>query len=220
MRKNLILVVIMTMLALPSGVFAKGEWYKPGSWFSKKSRSTTITGTVDSVAEGQVVFKTLDGQTLALIGDKAAAIGENRSVKIRVFGNVIKPDQRYSTGAIQVRTFKVLEEAPVVAAEPVVEATPEPYVEPEPVVEPVEEVQPEPAPVADADTIDDAALDTENTADDSSVKQYVVASGDTLGKISKKIYGSAGKWKKIAEYNGISNPKLLKVGMTLRIPQE
>lgn len=221
MRKNLILVVIMTMLALPSGVFAKGEWYKPGSWFSKKSRSTTITGMVDTVAEGKVDFKTLDGQTLTLIGDKAAAIGENRSVKIRVFGNVIKPDQKFPTGAIQVRSFKALEEAPVVAAEPVVEATPEPYVEPEPVVAPVEEVQPEPAPVDDAaaDVVDDAALDKETT-DDSSVQQYVVASGDTLGKISKKIYGSAGKWKKIAEYNGITNPKLLKVGMTIRIPQE
>lgn len=225
MRKNLILVVIMTMLALPTGAFAKGDWWKPGSWFSKKSRSTTVTGVVDSVAEGKVVFKTVDGQTLMLIGEKAAAVGESRSVKVRVFGNVFKPDQKYPTGAVQVRSFKVLEEVPA-AVEPVVEpvAEPEPYVEPEPVVEPVvEEPQPEPAvePAPAADEYDDTAIDSdkEDSADES-VQQYVVVSGDTLGKISKKIYGTAGKWKKIAEYNGITNPKLLKVGMTLRIPQE
>ena len=56
MRKNLILVVIMTMLAMPTGAFAKGDWWKPGSWLSKKSRSTTVTGMVDSVAEGKVIL--------------------------------------------------------------------------------------------------------------------------------------------------------------------
>ncbi len=220
MRKNLILVVIMTMLAMPTGAFAKGDWWKPGSWFSKKSRSTTVTGMVDSVAEGKVMFKTLDGQNLMLIGEQAAKLGENRSVKIRVFGNVFKPDQKYPTGAVQVRSFKVLEQAPA-AAEPVVEpvAEPEPYVEPEPVAEPVIEEPAEPAPVADTDTYDDEPLaDDDHEEAASSGKTYVVKSGDTLGKISKSVYGTSGSWKKIAEHNGITNPKLLKVGMTLRIP--
>ncbi|MDD3148496.1 MAG: LysM peptidoglycan-binding domain-containing protein [Candidatus Riflebacteria bacterium] len=224
MRKNLFLVVIMAMLALPSGVFAK-DWWKPGSWFTKKSRSTTVTGVVDSVAEGKVMFKTLDGQNLLLIGEDAARVGENRSVKIRVFGNVFKPDQKYPSGAVQVRSFKVLEQVEV-AAEPVVEpvaepiAEPEPYLEPEPVAEPVvEEVQPEPV-VATADEYNDEPADThEEQPVEESVSQYVVKSGDTLGKISKNVYGTSGNWKKIAEYNGITNPKLLKVGMTLRIPQ-
>ncbi len=219
MRKNLFLVVIMAMLALPSGVFAK-DWWKPGSWFSKKSRSTTVTGVVDSVAEGKVMFKTLDGQNLLLVGEQAAAVGENRSVKIRVFGNVFKPDQKYPSGAVQIRSFKVLEQVEV-AAEPVVEpvAEPEPYVEPEPVAEPVvEEVQPEPAVADTEEYTDDAATTHEEPAADESASQYVVKSGDTLGKISKQVYGTSGQWKKIAEHNGITNPKLLKVGMTLRIP--
>ncbi|HNX75711.1 MAG TPA: LysM peptidoglycan-binding domain-containing protein [Candidatus Rifleibacterium sp.] len=221
MRKNLFLVVIMAMLALPNSVFAK-DWWKPGSWFSKKSRSTTVTGVVDSVAEGKVMFKTLDGQNLLLIGEKAASLGENRSVKIRVFGNVFKPDQKYPSGAVQVRTFKLLEQVEA-AAEPVVEpaaepvAEPEAYVEPEPVAEPVVE-----EPQADAPDTEEYAEPqaTEEPAADQGVSQYVVKSGDTLGKISKALFGTSGQWKKIAEYNGITNPKLLKVGMTLRIPQQ
>ncbi len=220
MRKNLILVVIMTMLAMPTGAFAKGDWWKPGSWFSKKSRSTTVTGMVDSVAEGKVMFKTLDGQNLLLVGEQAEKLGENRSVKIRVFGNVFKPDQKYPTGAVQVRSFKVLEQAPA-PAEPVVEpvAEPEPYVEPEPVAEPVIEEPTEPAPVADTETYDEEPVaDHDDAATTTEEKTYVVQSGDTLGKISKAVYGTSGEWKKIAEHNGITNPKLLKVGMTLRIP--
>ena len=223
MRKNLFLVVIMAMLALPSSVFAK-DWWKPGSWFSKKSRSTTVTGVVDSVAEGKVMFKTVYGQNLLLIGEKAANIGENRSVKIRVFGNVYKPDQKYPSGAVQVRSFKVLEQVEA-AAEPVVEpaaepvAEPEPYVEPEPAAEPVvEEPQAEPAPTADTEEYSEQAAPTDEPAA-SEETTYVVKSGDTLGKISKALYGTSGQWKKIAEHNGITNPKLLKVGMTLRIPQ-
>lgn len=223
MRSKLIAVVFVTLLALPASVSAK-TWWNPGTWFNKKARSTTVTGTVDAVADGKVSFKTVDGQMLQLIGDQAAQVGENRSVKIRVFGNIFKPEQKYPAGAIQVRKFQVLEQAPVVVPEP--ENTPEPYVEPEPVVEPIAEpvLEPvaEPAPVATTDEYDDAddnnaALSTD-TEDESAEKTYVVASGDTLGKISSKIYGTSSKWKKIAEHNGISNPKLLKVGMTLRLP--
>lgn len=224
MRKNLVLVVILSMLALPTGAFAKGDWWKPGSWFSKKSRSTTVTGVVDSVAEDKVMFKTIDGQNLLLVGDQALKVGENRSVKIRVFGNVFKPDQKYPSGALQVRNFKVLEQAIVLdepVTEPVVEpvAEPEPYVEPEP-VETVEEVQSEPIPViADTEEYDDDEEEVvEDHADVAQERQYVVKSGDTLGKISKNVYGTSADWKKIADHNGISNPKLLKVGMTLRIP--
>ncbi|MBU1106412.1 MAG: LysM peptidoglycan-binding domain-containing protein [Candidatus Riflebacteria bacterium] len=226
MRTKLIAVVIMAILALPAGAFAKSaDWWKPGSWFNKKSRSTTITGVVDSVADGKIMFKTLDGQNLLLIGDSAAKVGENRSVKIRVFGNVSKPDQKYPNGAVQVRSFKVLEEAPVIAAEPISE--PEPYIEPEPIEEPAPYVPAEPVAVADDEYEDDAepSFVSDDTDVDEAVvepvveeKTYVVTSGDTLGKISQKVYGTTGKWKKIAERNGITNPKLLKVGMTLRIP--
>ncbi|PKL46269.1 MAG: hypothetical protein CVV42_16960 [Candidatus Riflebacteria bacterium HGW-Riflebacteria-2] len=220
----------MAILALPAGAFAKsGDWWKPGSWFSKKSRSTTITGIVDSVAEGKVMFKTLDGQTLQLVGESAASIGENRSVKIRVFGNVVKPDQKFPSGAVQVRNFKVLEAmpAPVEPVEPEPTYEPEPYIEPEPIEEPAPYVPAEPVSVVDdedeeddAPFVDDATEYASNEPEPAveEEKTYVVASGDTLGKISQKVYGTTAQWKKIAEHNGITNPKLLKVGMTLRIP--
>lgn len=227
MRTKLIAVVIMAILALPAGAFAKsGDWWKPSSWFTKKSRSTTITGIVDSVAEGKVMFKTLDGQTLQLIGETSAGVGENRSVKIRVFGNVVKPDQKYPSGAVQVRSFKVLEAMPAPApTEPEPTYEPEPYIEPEPVEEPAPYVPSEPVASADEDEdeapfVDDAADYTNDEPEPAveEAKTYVVSSGDTLGKISQKVYGTTAKWKKIAEHNGITNPKLLKVGMTLRIP--
>ncbi|MFZ5950674.1 MAG: LysM peptidoglycan-binding domain-containing protein [Candidatus Rifleibacteriota bacterium] len=242
MRKRLIsFVVILAMLSLPCGVFAKSkwtDWWKPGEWFGKKQRSTTVTGVIDSVAGNKVVFRTLDGQMINLIGDQAAKVAENRTVKIRVFGNVFKPDQKYPTGALQVRGFKVLEEEIVTpkdvtigSEEQVSTQEPEPYVEPEPVLEP-EPVQEEPAPQAYDEEPSPAAMsadehENEEPADEVSADveepeftEYVVVSGDTLGKISKKIYGTTGNWKKIAKSNGITNPKLLKVGMTLRIPKD
>ncbi|MDD9950538.1 MAG: LysM peptidoglycan-binding domain-containing protein [Zetaproteobacteria bacterium] len=38
---------------------------------------------------------------------------------------------------------------------------------------------------------------------------YVVVSGDTLGRISRKIYGSSGMWQKLADLSGIQNPNLI-----------
>lgn len=49
-------------------------------------------------------------------------------------------------------------------------------------------------------------------------KTYVVKKGDTLWGISIKFYGTGTKWTKIADANGIKNPKALQVGKTLRIP--
>ncbi|WP_019008346.1 BON domain-containing protein [Deinococcus aquatilis] len=47
---------------------------------------------------------------------------------------------------------------------------------------------------------------------------YTVKAGDTLGEIAQKYYGNAAEYKKIAHYNNISNPDLIKVGQKLRIP--
>lgn len=47
---------------------------------------------------------------------------------------------------------------------------------------------------------------------------YTVKPGDTLGEIAQKYYGNAAEYKKIAHYNNISNPDLIKVGQKLRIP--
>lgn len=51
---------------------------------------------------------------------------------------------------------------------------------------------------------------------------YTVGSGDVLGTISQKVYGTATKWRKIYDANRDvigGDPNQLKPGMVLRIPQ-
>ena len=54
------------------------------------------------------------------------------------------------------------------------------------------------------------------------VTEYTVEKDDTLQKISKKVYGSFGKWTKIYDANKdkIKNPNFVKPGVILTIPQE
>ncbi|ANE43052.1 BON domain-containing protein [Deinococcus puniceus] len=59
---------------------------------------------------------------------------------------------------------------------------------------------------------------TKEKDEDSGDTVYTVKPGDTLGEIAQKYYGNAGEYKKIAHYNNISNPDLIKVGQKLRIP--
>jgi len=51
-------------------------------------------------------------------------------------------------------------------------------------------------------------------------RMYVVQSGDSLSKISKKFYGNANSWKRIFEANKdvVKNPDLIQPGWKLRIP--
>jgi nucleoid-associated protein YgaU len=51
-------------------------------------------------------------------------------------------------------------------------------------------------------------------------KTYVVAEGDTLTKISRKFYGSSGRWQDIlnANHGTVKDEKSLVVGSTLKIP--
>ena len=45
---------------------------------------------------------------------------------------------------------------------------------------------------------------------------YVVVSGDTVGKIAVKF---GVDWKELAQFNKLANPDLIYVGQTLKIPQ-
>ena len=49
---------------------------------------------------------------------------------------------------------------------------------------------------------------------------YTVVSGDSLSKISRRLYGDATKWKRIYEANTdqIKNPDLIYPGQVLKIP--
>ena len=51
-------------------------------------------------------------------------------------------------------------------------------------------------------------------------RTYTVVKGDSLSKIAKQFYGSAGQWKKIYEANKdlIKNPDLIYPGQTIQIP--
>ena len=53
-------------------------------------------------------------------------------------------------------------------------------------------------------------------------KIYVVEKGDTLQKISDKMYGTTKKWKKIYEANrdALESPDMIKLGQRLVIPME
>ena len=49
---------------------------------------------------------------------------------------------------------------------------------------------------------------------------YTVVAGDSLSKISKKLYGDANQWRRIFEANRdqIKNPDLIHPGQKLKIP--
>jgi nucleoid-associated protein YgaU len=51
-------------------------------------------------------------------------------------------------------------------------------------------------------------------------RTYTVVAGDSLSKISKKIYGDANRWKEIFQANKdkIKNPDLIYPGQVLKIP--
>ena len=51
-------------------------------------------------------------------------------------------------------------------------------------------------------------------------RTHTVARGETLGEIAAKQYGKASLCKKLAEYNGIEDPNVIRVGMKLKIPAE
>jgi nucleoid-associated protein YgaU len=52
----------------------------------------------------------------------------------------------------------------------------------------------------------------------STPSSYVVKAGDTLGIISKKVYGSSHFWQRIAKANKIDDPARVHAGMALAIP--
>lgn len=49
-------------------------------------------------------------------------------------------------------------------------------------------------------------------------QQYIIRQGDTLSSIAYQAYGDASKWRKLAEANGIINPRAIKPGTALVLP--
>jgi len=52
------------------------------------------------------------------------------------------------------------------------------------------------------------------------MSSYIVKPGDTLSKIATGTLGSAGKWRIIADINGIINPDKIRAGQRLQLPGE
>lgn len=70
-------------------------------------------------------------------------------------------------------------------------------------------------------TLEEAVLTLVGKWVDSSivyVERYVVQPGDTLARIALELYGDAKRYVLLAEFNGISDPNLLRVGQVLRVP--
>jgi nucleoid-associated protein YgaU len=57
-------------------------------------------------------------------------------------------------------------------------------------------------------TVETAPVETNTVSSESTgnTGTYVIQSGDTLGKISSRIYGTASRWSELAQANGISDP--------------
>jgi len=87
-----------------------------------------------------------------------------------------------------------------------------------------ENSQPAPAPVVVPVVGDEPTTAVSGPADQNNgnmqAQTYTVQKDDTLQKISKKLFGSYGKWYKIYEANKekIKNPNILKPGTVLTIP--
>lgn len=67
----------------------------------------------------------------------------------------------------------------------------------------------------------EAAAPTTPAAKPVKTRTYVVQPGDTLGAISKKVYGTSKRWKAILEANKdvVPKPEALRSGVELRIPE-
>ena len=52
------------------------------------------------------------------------------------------------------------------------------------------------------------------------MKVYTIRAGDSLFNIARKFYGDGEKYRKLASYNGLSDPNDLRVGTKLRLPDE
>jgi nucleoid-associated protein YgaU len=112
----------------------------------------------------------------------------------------------------------------IAEAEQVPEQEPEIKAEPdlEPATEPSQEQAPEPEPAPEL--APDLVLDPERVpqaeAVDRSPRYYTVKTGDTLFRISERVYGEGKYWRAIyqANRNVITKPSALQPGWKLRLP--
>ena len=195
---TMVVVIIVSFLGLYFiPVQAESSLRKVRDYFTGKKR-VTMTGVIAISGENRIYFKDESGKLYRLKGKQSKNFENRKGDTVEITGYVKKHN-------LEVRRYKIIKE----------------YVEPEP--EP--EVDNTETDITSDDSDNSISSDDKDSSlelDDSDVSSddsetYTVVSGDTLGKISKKFYGTTAKWKKIAEDTDISNPKRLKVGQILTI---
>jgi nucleoid-associated protein YgaU len=71
------------------------------------------------------------------------------------------------------------------------------------------------------EVIEDAPFIEEPVKEEVSYKMYKVQQGDTLQKVSQKMYGTTKQWKKIYDFNkdNLKNPDKIYPGQKIKIPE-
>ena len=69
--------------------------------------------------------------------------------------------------------------------------------------------------LAEEEKVDDSSM---STMQEMSEDIYIVEKGDTLAKISKKVYGDSGHVDAICRMNGLSDGNLIFIGQKLILP--
>jgi len=79
-----------------------------------------------------------------------------------------------------------------------------------------------PPPKADFSNVQSGVSSTAPVVDPPAAKTYTVASGDSLSKIAKKVYGNANRWHDIfnANRDQLDNPDLIQPGQVLKLPAD
>lgn len=62
-----------------------------------------------------------------------------------------------------------------------------------------------------------ASAGMKRTDERTAAKSYTVKRGDTLWDIAHRFYGSGTQWRRIAEKNGVTNPRTLQIGKVLTL---
>jgi len=85
----------------------------------------------------------------------------------------------------------------------------------------VEEVSSEPGQELIREASEAAGTQTPDASAGTAVTTYTVQSSDTLQKISRKVYGTSRKWRRIYEANTdqLESPDRITAGQVLKIPQ-
>lgn len=68
--------------------------------------------------------------------------------------------------------------------------------------------------------VNDYPAQNPTSGGDHILRTWQVIRGDRLDTIAAAVYGDAGKWRVIAEYNDLDNPLALRTGQQILIPQE